>query len=264
MVVSYRGRLRPILYLGLLPFMVLLFAGTASASENDVTVFAAASTTEAVKALSVEFERRTGAEVTASFAGSSTLAKQIEQGAPANIFISANQQWLSYLKDRNLMAAGSPVDIATNRLVVIVPKGAAVARPFDLQDLPKLMGSGFLAIGNPDHVPAGIYAKTALQSLGLWKDVQDKYVQMPNVRAVMNLVARDEVAAGIVYATDARLVKDLEVIAEIPGAAVPDITYGMAVLKGYDSHMSKLFFDFVRSSEGQDILARFGFGPVPN
>jgi molybdate transport system substrate-binding protein len=264
MVVSHRGWTWHFRRLVVLPIVAFILAGPAQSSENDITVFAAASTTEVVKALVIEFERRTGGEVTASFAGSSTLAKQIEQGAPANIFISANQQWLTYLKDRGMMSAGSPIDIATNKLVVIAPKGAPIAEPFELADLPKLIGNGFLAIGNPDHVPAGIYAKTALQSLDLWKDLQDRYVQMPNVRAVLTLVERDEVVAGIVYETDARLSKNLKVIAVVPSNVVPELTYGMAMLKGYDSHMAKLFFDFVRSPEGQDIFARFGFGATPN
>ncbi len=264
MVVSLWGRNRIFFQLTVLAIAALHLPGPAHSSENDITVFAAASTTEVVKALSVEFEKRTGGDVTASFAGSSTLAKQIEQGAAANIFISANQQWLTYLKERGMISAGSPINIATNKLVVVAPNGAPIAEPFELADLPELIGNGFLAIGNPDHVPAGIYAKAALQSLGLWEDLQSRYVQMPNVRAVLTLVERDEAVAGIVYATDAKLVKNLKVIAVIPANAVPEITYGMAILKGYDSHITKLFFDFVRSTDGQDIFARYGFGAAPD
>jgi molybdate transport system substrate-binding protein len=250
----------------ILLFLSICFALSLSSralgSENDIVVFAAASTTEVVKELGQVFEKQTGFTVTTSFAGSSALAKQIREGAPASIFISANRQWLDYLAAQDLLQKGSLVVIATNRLVVIVPKDVTVTDPFNLKDLPFLLQNGFLGIGNPTHVPAGIYAKAALESLGIWNDIKDRYVQMPNERAVLAVAERGEVAAAIVYATDVQENKNVKVIATLPLSSHPEIVYGMAVIKAQDNYSAKTFFDFVRSSRGQEIFEKYGFAPI--
>ncbi|PHQ71814.1 MAG: molybdate ABC transporter substrate-binding protein [Sneathiella sp.] len=239
----------------------VVFVGASKAAADDIVVFAAASTTDVVNSLSQEFEKRTGISVIASFASSSVLAKQIEQGAPANIFISANRFWLEFLMERGLLKPESLAQVASNSLVVAVPKSADAGALGTLRDLPSFLNGGYLAIGNPDHVPVGMYTKAALQSLGLWASVKDSYVQMPNVRAVMTLAERGEVSAAIVYATDVKASDKLKSAAVIPTTAHPEIVYGMAIVKEYDGHAARQFYDFVRSAEGQAIFARFGFIP---
>ena len=234
-------------------------SGAACAAQDDVVVFAAASTTNVMTAAAQEFEKQTGLSITASFAGSGTLARQIKEGAPANIFISANLQWLDYLAKADLLEAGGSIEIASNQLVLIAPKDAVVADPFDLGKLPSLLGGEFIAIGNPDTVPVGSYTKVGFQSLDIWDELKGKYVQLPNVRAVLTLVERAEVPFAVVYATDAQLSKKVKVVTTLPQDAYPRIAYGMAIIKGYNSHATKLFFDFIRSNDGQDIFHRFGF-----
>jgi len=256
------GRLITIVLVTL--FLAISNAEVTKASDENLLVFAAASTTEAVKALTETFEARTGINVTASFAASSTLARQIEEGAPANIFISANQRWLAFLAKKGLLQQNSPQNIVTNSLAVVAPKDGHPVSSFNLEDLPAFLGGEYLAIGNPDHVPLGIYTKTALVSQGLWEKIQDKYVQLPNARAVRALVERGEVPAAIVYVTDARKSDRLKVIAAIPASAQPEIIYGMAIVKSYDSDAARKFFDFVRSPEAQEIFIQFGFAPYVN
>ncbi|WP_373089600.1 molybdate ABC transporter substrate-binding protein, partial [Sneathiella sp.] len=163
-------------------------SGSANAVENDIVVFAAASTTDVVTAAASAFEKQTGLTVTPSFAGSGTLARQIKEGAPANIFISANMQWLDYLAKEGLLRQRAPVEVASNQLVIVAPQDAVVKEPFKIEELPKLLEGMRLAIGNPAHVPVGTYTKAAFQSLGIWDRLDGKYVMLPNVRAVLALV----------------------------------------------------------------------------
>ncbi|MCF8466603.1 MAG: molybdate ABC transporter substrate-binding protein [Sneathiella sp.] len=239
--------------------MTIMPSSAAWAVQDDVVVFAAASTANVITAAAQEFEKRTGFSITASFAGSGTLARQIKEGAPANIFISANMKWLDYLTKAGLLEAGGSVEIASNQLVLIAPKDTVVPDPFDLGKLPSLLASEFLAIGNPESVPVGAYTKSAFQSLNIWDELKGKYVQLPNVRAVLSLVERAEVPFAVVYATDAQLSKKVQIVTSLPQDAYPRISYGMAMIKGNGSHAAKLFFDFVRSKDGQDIFHRFGF-----
>lgn len=231
---------------------------------QDIVVFAAASTTEVVGAIAVEFERRTGFQVITSFAGSGSLAKQIREGAPANVFISANQKWLDYLINENLIAKGDYKEIATNKLVLVAPKEMRVNDPFVMENLPEMLEGRFLAIGNPDHVPVGIYTKAAFQSLKLWRALSEKYVALPNARAVTALVEREEVPFAVIYETDAKTSENLKVVTTIPPDSYPAIRYGLGLIKDYDSHAAKEFVRFVLSPEGRDIFDQYGFVTLKN
>lgn len=229
------------------------------AAEDDVVVFAAASTSDAVSALGSAFEKRTGFPVIASFAGSGTLARQINEGAPADVFISANVSWMAYLDKSALLEQGSLVTIASNNLTLVASKDAKIPDPFNFENLPILLGSGRLAIGNPAHVPAGTYAKAALEALGLWDKVKENLVLLPNVRAVLALVDRGEAPFAIIYETDLRLAKNTQLAAVFPADSHPPISYAMAKIKGNDGHSTDLFYKFVQSREGQEILRQHGF-----
>jgi molybdate transport system substrate-binding protein len=236
----------------------------ATSAEQDIVVFAAASTTDVVGAIAVEFERRTGFQVTTSFAGSGTLAKQVREGAPANIFISANNKWLDFLANEGLLLEGGYRKIATNQLVLVAPKEERLAEPFVMDNLPMMLKGGFLAIGNPDHVPVGIYAKSALQSLNLWDALKEKYVALPNARAVTALVEREEVPFAVIYETDAKTSTKLKVVTTFPPDSYPPIIYGLGLIKDYNSHAAKEFVRFILSPDGRDIFDQHGFVTLKN
>ena len=239
---------------------ILIVCGSAAhASEEDVVVFAAASMSEAVSALGTAFEKKTGFPVISSFAGSGTLARQIKEGAPADIFISANLPWMGYLDRAVLLEPESQVTIASNNLILVAPNETDLPHPFRLEKLPTIIGTGQLAIGNPAHVPAGAYAKDSLESLGLWEKIQGNLVMLPNVRAVLALVDRGEAPFAVIYETDMRLAKNIQLAAVFPQNSHPPISYVMAKVKGNDGHSTNLFYKFVRSEEGREILRRHGF-----
>ena len=171
---------------------------------QEVLVFAAASLQDAFDAVIEEYQAQGGGEVSASYASSSTLARQIEQGAPADVFISANPEWMDYLEERGLLRAGSRTDLLGNGLVLVAPPESEttveIAPGFDLAGA---LDGGRLAMGDPDHVPAGIYGRAALESLGVWQAVEPQVARADNVRAALALVARGEAPLGMVYRSDA-------------------------------------------------------------
>lgn len=243
-------------------FGVVMFSPPPTfAGEASVIVFAAASMAAPVEALTETFnERNGGAAVTPSFAASSTLARQIENGAPAHIYISANRRWMDYLDARGLIDRASRCDLAGNRLVLAAPADSdldLVIEPgFDL--LSALRGRR-LAMGDPDHVPAGIYGRQALETLGVWPSVADRLVRAPDVRAVLALVARGEVAAGIVYASDARIGEDIRIVDEFPAGSHDPIVYPVARLADDGDPMAASFYAYMLSDEGRALLAEHGF-----
>lgn len=244
--------------------IVSFSATTALSSEQDIVVFAAASTTDVMKVVTKEFERLTGFEVTTSYAGSGTLAKQVEQGAPVNIFISANTKWLTYLADKGMLQDSAFTEIASNQLVLVASKDEKIPDPFVLEDLAEMLNSRFLAIGNPDHVPVGLYARAALKSLKIWDGLKGKYVKLPNARAVTALVEKEEAPYGIIYETEAKNSKNLQIITTFPPDSYPKIIYGIGLVTGYDSHAAREFIKFVKSSAGKDIFDRHGFITLTN
>ncbi|MBK1667188.1 molybdate ABC transporter substrate-binding protein [Rhodovibrio sodomensis] len=242
---------------GVLLAMLLLLAGPVQAS-GQVTVFAAASTTDAVQAVLSAFrETHPGIPVRASFAASSTLAKQIARGAPAHLYLSANAGWMDYLERRGAIDPDSRIDLLSNRLVLVAPTAAKVSAK--LPALPEALGDRRLAIGDPAHVPAGIYAKQALQSLGLWGRLRDRLAYAANVRAALALVARREAAAGIVYATDARISDDVQTVTTLPANSHDPIDYPLARVAGADGPGARALYAFFRSDRAQAIFRDHGF-----
>ena len=244
----------------------LLSLGTVGAQAADapggVLVFAAASLANVLGDLDKAFTARTGVRVTSSLAASSTLAKQIEAGAPADVYFSADLQWMDYLQQRGLLRAGSRRNVAGNSLVLIAPKGSSgqvsIGPGFDL---PRLLGAGRLAVADPDSVPAGIYAREALTKLGAWGGVESRLVRAENVRAALEYVARGDTPLGIVYRTDALVEKRVRVVGVFPANSHPPIVYPVA-LTGRASEAASRYLAFITSPDAQAIFRKWGFEPL--
>lgn len=245
---------------------VLVVAGLSGsgASAGDVTVFAAASLGTALAGIEAGFEATSGHAVTVSLAGSSALARQIQQGAPADIFISANSDWMDLLEAEGLLEPGTRSDLLTNRLVLIA-HGAGAA-PVEIGaglELPAMLGDGRLAMALVDAVPAGIYGKAALENLGLWDGIRGQVAQVDNVRAALALVALGEAPLGIVYATDAVAEPRVSVIGTFPAESHPPIVYPVADLTSRDTPAEAAFLAYLRSPEAEALFRAQGFGIVP-
>ena len=233
-------------------------AGPARAGE--VTLFAAASTAVLLHAIKTPFHESGGDTIRLSIQASSTLARQIENGAPADVYLSANRAWMDYLDFRGLIEPGTRADLMANRLALIAPSAdpvaLAVAPGFDLIGA---LGDGRLAIADPDHVPVGIYGKAALRSLGVWPAVAARTARLANARAVVALVGRGEVPLGIAYATDAALEPSVVQVALLPVDAHPPIVYPIAVVRGRRTAATDRLLAFLTSAEGRGLIRRHGF-----
>ncbi|OHV75552.1 molybdate ABC transporter substrate-binding protein [Ensifer sp. LCM 4579] len=230
-----------------------------SAAER-VTIFAAASLKNALDAVNAEWKRQTEGDVTASYAASSALAKQIEQGGPADIFISADLAWMDYLAEKNLIKADSRSNLLGNRLVLVSAK--ADAGPVDIKaglDLAGLLGDGRLAMGAVDSVPAGKYGKAALEKLGLWPMVADRVAGSESVRAALLLVSRGEAPYGIVYQTDAAADSGVKMVGTFPEDSHPPIIYPIAITADSASPDAAAYLDFVRSPKAAPFFEAQGF-----
>lgn len=242
-----------------------LMPQSAGAGERGPTVFAAASLKTALDAIARDWQAETGWTPVISYAATSALAKQIEQGAQADIFISADQAWMDYLADRDLIDRKSRVNLLGNRLVLIAPKNARIAATVEPGfPLAALLDKGRLAIAGVDAVPAGKYGKAALETLGVWDAVKDKLAQAENVRAALLLVARGEAPLGIVYASDAAADPAVRVVGFFPPDSHPPIIYPAARLKGAMSPESRRFFDVLRSTETAARFEHYGFAAPAN
>jgi len=231
-----------------------------SEDAETVTVFAAASTTNAVSDIGKLFAGKGKGQFRPSFASSSTLAKQIEQGAPADVYISANPKWMDYLADKHLIEPGSRFDLLGNRIVLIAPAGSAVSLEIGPGfPLAATLGGNRLAMGDPDHTPAGIYAKQALQSLGVWDAVSHSVARSKDVRAALALVERGETPLGVVYATDAAISDKIRVVGIFPEDAHPEITYPVAIVAGKASPAARNFLDFMNTPEARAVFEKYGF-----
>ena len=227
-----------------------------------VRIFAAASLTDVLPAVVEPYRRRTGVEVKFMFASSSTLARQIDSGAGADLFLSADEEWLDYLEARGELRAGSRVDLLGNRLVLVAPSDSALTlaiRPgFALTEA---LHGGRLAVGDPDSVPAGRYAKAALVSLGVWPGVAGRLVRAENVRSALQLVAHGEVPLGIVYATDAAADRRVRVVDVFPAASHPPIRYPLAET-ATATPAARALAAYLRSPAAAAVFAAAGFAPV--
>jgi molybdate transport system substrate-binding protein len=232
------------------------FAGTARA---DTTVFAAASLKDALDENVAVYRAGTSERVVVSYAASSALARQIEAGAPADLFISADLEWMDYLQQRRLIKPETRRNLLRNRLVLIAPAdskvSAEIAPGFPLA---KLLGNGRLAMANPDAVPAGKYGKAALEALGVWRDVQSRLASTENVRAALVLVARGEAPLGIVYRTDAAAEPKVRVVGLFPESTHPPIVYPIAVTAGAKPAVAA-FLTWLSKPEARAIFQKHGF-----
>ena len=234
----------------------------AKAAGTDLTVFAAASTTNALTEIAKAYEAEGRGKVTLSFASSSTLAKQIESGAPADAFLSADTEWMKYLEEKKLLEPGSRTELLGNRIVFIVPAASAVkALTVSPQlDLPAILGKdGLLSVGDPAHVPVGKYAKAALEQLKLWPQVEKRIAPAKDVRAGMALVERAESPLGIVYATDAAISDKVRVAGVFPADSHPKIDYPVAAVKGANSKAALEFIKFLSAPQAKTVWAKYGF-----
>ena len=230
-------------------------------AEATVTVFAAASLKTALDEVAALFGSIGETQVRISYAGSSALARQIQQGAPAQVFVSASIDWMDLLETDGLLAPGSRTDLLTNRLVLIA--GSGTGAPLDLvpgANLAGALGDGKLAMALVDAVPAGIYGKAALQSLGLWDSVAPRVAQADNVRAALRLVAVGEAPLGIVYATDATAEPDVRVVGTLPEDSHPPIIYPAAIMAEGDGPETRAFFAFLTGDAAGAVFLRHGFG----
>jgi molybdate transport system substrate-binding protein len=250
-------------------FAALIALGIGGLRAEEVTFFAAASTADAVNAVTARYaatvpgEGRDGPVVRPVFAASSTLAKQIVQGAPAQLFLSASNEWMDYLERRHAIDPASRVDLLGNRLVLVTPADSrlslAIAPGFPLA---RGLDGGWLAIGDPAHVPAGIYAKAALETLGVWPEVAGKTARTADVRAALALVDRGEAAAGIVYRSDLEIGNRVQLAGVFPETSHPPITYPLAKVAGPSSDAAERFYRFLLGPEARAIFRAHGFrGP---
>ena len=231
----------------------------ATAAEK-VNVFAAASLKNALDEVSAAWKADAGKETTNTYAASSALAKQIEGGAPADVFISADLDWMKYLSDKKLIADGSEVKLLGNTLVLVAPADSkasvTIAPGFDLKGV---LNGGKLAMGEVKSVPAGKYGKAALEKLGVWASVEGSLAQAENVRAALKLVATGEAAAGIVYGTDAKEDGKVKVLGTFPEDTHPAIVYPAAVVAASKNADAAAFVKFLQSQKALDIFKQHGF-----
>lgn len=230
-------------------------------AEQKVTVFAAASLTNAIQEIAAEYEKEKTVNVQTSFASSSTLAKQIEQGAPADIFMSADTKWMSYLQERSLIDPGSRTNLLGNHLVLIAPKGKTFKVEMDRKFNFGTAFNGRLCTGETESVPVGIYAKQALKNLGWWDAIKMRLVGTQDVRAALVFVERGECAAGIVYETDARVSTKVETVAIFPEASHEPVVYPLALVKGA-SPQATAFYQYMKGDKAKAIFTRYGFSRI--
>lgn len=239
----------------------MLFIAACPVMAANTVVFAAASLKNALDDVAAIYKEKTGKTVAISYAGSSTLAKQIEQGAPADIFFPADTTWMDYAVEHKLVKADTRRTLLGNQIVLVAPKDSTATIAIGPgMDLAGLLGTdGHLAMANIDSVPAGKYAKASLEKLGVWASVVDKVVQSENVRLALAFVARGEVPAGIVYATDAAAEPAVKVIGAFPADSHPPILYPVAMTANSTDPDAKAFFSFLQSDAAAPAYRKQGF-----
>ena len=232
-----------------------------TARADDVVVFAAASLTNALNEIGESFTVKTGHAIKPSYAASSALAKQVEQGAPAQVFASADLKWVDYLTEKKLVNPDTRFNLLGNTLVLVAPADSKVGH-IDLSaktDIAALAGSGRIATGNPDSVPVGLYFKQAMERAGQWAAVAPKVAAADSVRAALAFVERGEVPFGVVYATDAAISKKVKVVGTFPDTMHDPIVYPFALIAGNETAAAKAFLDFIRTNESKGVFAKYGF-----
>lgn len=243
-------------------FMILAGAALSPAAAEDktITIFAAASMKNALDEIDAAYTAKTGIKFSVSYAASSVLAKQIEQGAPADVFASADTDWMDYAISRKTINEATRVNLLGNSIVLIAPKDSridsvTIAQGFDLATL---AGDGRIATGDVKSVPVGKYAKAALEKLGAWQAAEPKFAMAESVRAALTLVARGEAALGIVYSTDAKVEPGVKTIGTFPAASHPAIVYPVAATTSAKGETSD-YLAFLRSAAAKAIFEKYGF-----
>ncbi len=255
------GRLLAVLF----PLVLLLTAcaPTEEGPGQGPLVLAAASLQEAMQDSADAWAAKGHARPVISFASSSALARQVEQGAPADLFISANPQWMDTVEQAGLVKEGTRKVLLGNDLVLVAPAGSTAAVELsDQTSVLAALGDAPIAMGDPDSVPAGQYGKAALEKLGLWEALQDRIARSENVRAALALVERAETPLGVVYGSDAAASDKVRMIARFPDGSHPPIRYPMAQLTASTQHDTDAFAQFLRSAEAAEIFANHGFVPL--
>ena len=240
--------------------LAAVFAVALSA-EAKVTVFAAASMTDTLKQVAEDYKKvNPKEEVVFSFASSSTLAKQIEEGAPADIFISASGKWMKYLSEKDLTVKDTEKLLVSNELVLIANKDSKLQN-VDIAkgEWIKQLNNSYLSVGDPAHVPAGQYAEEALTKLNLWDQVKDKLARGKDVRAALALVERAEAPLGIVYATDAKVSKDVKTVGVFPQDSYKPADYPVAILKDHKNAETEAFLKYLESDAAKKVYVQYGF-----
>lgn len=243
------------------------FVATAHAQDvacEPITIFAAASTTDVIEKIANDYEINTACSVTTVFAASGTLARQIASGAPVDLFLSANVNWMDWLEQSAIVKSENRTNLLGNDLVLVAPKSTDV-KSFDLntpQDLLSFLGGGRLAIGDPASVPAGRYAQAYIRQMGLSKELEDNIVTAASVRAALVWVARNEAAAGIVYRTDAMIEDSVSIVATIPSTAGAPIVYPLALMGRRPHADARAFYDHLQTYASAVAFADGGFRRV--
>ncbi len=226
---------------------------------TDLKVYAASSMTNAIDEIAQDFKEKYDVTVTPVYGGSSSIARQIINGAPADVFISANTKWMDYLVDEGVIDSDNVTNLVRNSLVLIAPQTSSLA-VFNFADAKAweaALNGSRLALGNPTSVPAGMYAKESLTTLGVWKEIQTKVAPAKNVRLALALVERGEAPLGVVYKTDAQLTNKVKIVGEFASDTHAAIVYPAAVVK--DSTESRQFFQHLKSEDAKRVFAHYGF-----
>jgi molybdate transport system substrate-binding protein len=250
-------------FAGLFAAFVLLWGAAfsaATAEDKTLIVFAAASMKNALDDIDAAFTAKTGIKVSASYAASSTLAKQIEQGAPADIFVSADTDWMDYAVSKKTINEPTRSNLLGNSIVLIAPKDSKIDNVTIGQgfDLAKLARDGKIATGDVKSVPVGKYAKAALEKLGAWQAAEPKFAMAESVRAALTLVARGEAVLGIVYSTDAKVEPGVKIVGTFPADSHPPIIYPVAATSTAKPE-AKEYLDYLHSQAAKAVLEKYGF-----
>lgn len=261
-----KRRVFSVLLAGAVATAALVLTGTApTLAADSVKVFAAASLKNALDAVATSWKSDMQKDAVMSYAASSALAKQIQEGAPADVFISADMDWMNKLSESNTVDGKSVIKLLGNDIVLVVPADSKADAKIDKGfDLAGLLGDGKLAMGDVKAVPAGKYGKAALETLGVWASVESKVAMAENVRAALKLVATGEAAAGIVYTTDAHAEKGVKVIGTFPAESHPDIVYPVGLVSTSKNPDAKAFVEYLQGAKAQAIFKGEGFTvPIP-
>jgi molybdate transport system substrate-binding protein len=254
---------RTAMFARLVAILGLFVAGAPqpAAAQDSITVFAAASLKNAFDDADAAFTKATGVNVVASYQASSALAKQIEQGAPADVFVSADLKWMDYVAEHRLIKPETRVNLLGNRLVLIAPKDSKldnvkIEKGFDIA---KLAGDGRIAVADVQAVPAGLYAKAALEKLEAWVGAEPKLAMAENVRATLAFVARGETPIGIVYETDAKIEPKVKIVGMFPDESYPPVSYPVAAMASSKNPAVARYLNFLRSPAAKATFEKYGF-----